>query len=33
MGGKATAHMKDSNLVFLGAGGSQERDRVAHIFN
>ena len=33
MGIKASRQLKDSNLVFLGAGGSSERDAVCHLFS
>ena len=32
MGHKASKQLKDSNLVFLGAGGSSQKDAVMHLF-
>ena len=32
MGIKASKQLKESSLVFLGAGGSTEKDAVGHLF-
>ena len=33
MGHKASKQLKESNLVFLGAGGSSYKDTVMHLFS